>query len=261
MLLLLVWGEFLPFVWGQPRTTEANWSWERGPKQATGTLGLPWQELPVAVREEVRRVVDKPTLFVQGPAEEFIGCPKMYHWLLDHPDRAAQAWHRLGTPVLCICNQGNGQFSWSDGQGTDVRWQTVYRAGGLRVWYAEGAGRPGWMLPTVTVRAVVVLRHDERPLTDGVCRLGHQADMFVQTDSKTAKILARLLGPSIPQYAQEGLAQMEFFFSALVRYFDLYPEKAPSLLLDDRRSNSLLEPTPPATGVLQPLHYGTGSMP
>lgn len=203
---------------------------EKNPGKSAALARVPLQELPAEVREPVRRVVEQPTLFSQGPTEDFAGRSELYEWFLDHPDRAAVAWRRLGAPCLEIADQGGGFFSWSDGQGTNVRWETVFRGVGLRVWYAEGSGRPAPLLPSVPLRAVVVLRHGERHDAAGRCRLSHQADLFLQTDSKTAALVARLLGPSVPRLAEQGLSQLELFFSALVWYLDQHPDRAESLL-------------------------------
>ncbi len=201
------------------------------PAQArTQARQVPLDELPACVRENVRHVLEQPTIFSRGPAEEFDGHPELYHWLLDHPDRAARAWQRLGAPCMDITARGEGWFGWTDGQGSDVRWETIYRTADLRIWYAEGAARPGTLLPQVPMRAVVVLHHTERHDSSGRTWLWHQADVFLQTDSKTAALVARLLGPSVPRLAEQGVTQLEMFFSALLGYFERHPERAEKLL-------------------------------
>jgi hypothetical protein len=168
----------------------------------------------------------RPTLFAHGPAEVFHGRPALYRWLLDHPDRAVHMWHRLGAHCLDIHDQGGGRFGWSDGQGTVCHWDTVVRSPDCRVWYAEGNARPAPLLPNLPFRAVVILRYSEDHDRGGRSLIRHQADVYLQTDSKTAALVTRLLGPSAPRLAQQGLAQLEMFFSALVWYVDRHPEAA-----------------------------------
>src|SRR4051812_4869875 len=64
------------------------------------TAPVPLDVLPANLREQVARVVRDPTLSAHGPAEEFAGAT--YDWLLDHPDRVAIAWRRLGVPCVGI---------------------------------------------------------------------------------------------------------------------------------------------------------------
>ena len=54
----------------------------------------------------------------------------------------------------------------------------------------------------------------------------HQAELVVHSDNKTAALAARLLGPSAPRIAEQYVAQIQMFFSALSWYFYQHPEDA-----------------------------------
>jgi hypothetical protein len=153
---------------------------------------VPLAEVPPALRERVRRVLEQPALYARGPTEEFTGCPELYFWFLENPHRAAAAWRRLGAPCLEIMDRGSGRFGWNDGEGTDICWETIYRSDLLRVWYAEGSARPTPLLPAVPVRVVVVLRHCQQPDATGQSLLYQQADLFVQTESRAANLVTRM---------------------------------------------------------------------
>jgi hypothetical protein len=188
------------------------------------------EQVTPPLRERVRLVLEQPTLYAQGPAEIFLGRLELYEWLLDHPDRAARAWQRLGARCMDITDRGDGTFGWNDGQGSDIRWQTAQRGSRQRVWYAEGSLKPAPFLAAVPIHAVVVLRYGEAP--DGGKRplLRHQADIFFQTDSKTAALVARMLGPSAPRLAEQCLTQLQTFFAALTWYAEHYPDRAERVL-------------------------------
>ncbi len=186
--------------------------------------GLSHLDLPQAAR----RVIEQPTFVATGPTERFRGNPALYLWLLEHPDHAMKAWRRLGARGRDIADLGSGRFTWNDGSGTTVTWDTIYRDQHRRIWYAEGTSQPARFLPTIPVRAVVVMhysitRDGEPPM------LQHKAELFMQTDSRTAQLIARMLGPSGPRMAEQGLTQLELFFSALVAYLERYPEHASAL--------------------------------
>lgn len=201
----------------------------RGPR-AFVPHTIPLDSLPAGQRETVRRVMEHPTLASNGPVEVFRGSPTLYDWLLDHPDRAVRMWRRLGARCMEITDCGGGRFGWTDGQGSEVHWEAVVRGPRLRVWYAEGGVRPDGLLPRVALRAVVVLRFTEDEAGVGRAEIRHQADLFLQTDSKVAALVARMLGPSAPRLAEQCVGQMELFFSALVWYLDRHPEHAEALL-------------------------------
>jgi len=190
------------------------------------------EQIAPEIREAVRQVVQQPTISAAGPIEEFSATPAVYRWLLDHPDRAAKGWKKLGAPCLDIVSPRENLYSWTDTQGNDLAWETVCRGPNVQIWYAHGRTRPPMLLPAVPVRAVVVLHHCEVVDSFGRPRIQQQADMFVQTDSKTAQLVLRLLGPSVPRISEQCLGQLCIFFSAMAHYIDRHPDRAEVLLSD-----------------------------
>jgi hypothetical protein len=204
---------------------------QHGPKPCQEAAArVPLSELPPADRAKVKHVIERPTIFTLGPSESFTCCPAVYHWLLDHPDHAVAAWRRLGAKCTEIDDRGNGKFGWTDGEGSDVSWSTVYRCAQMRVWYAEGQVRIPGILPLIPVRAVVVLRHSEHTSPAGRDLLQHQTELFLQTDSRAVALIAKLYVAAAPQEAEKYASQLEMFFSALSWYLDQHPERGVRIL-------------------------------
>jgi hypothetical protein len=222
-------------------------------ERARSAAQVPLDQLPPHVRDGARRALERPTFFSRGPAEVFACDPSLYYWFLDHPDRAVTAWRKLGAKCLNITSRGQGRFGWTDENGSDIVWETVYREPNLRIWYAEGKVRVAALLPLVPVRAVVVLRHAEAPGLEGKARMHHQADLFLRTDSAAASLAAKLLGPSAPRVAEQNLAQLQMFFAGLAWYCHRYPDRAEALFTAD--------PNTPAPGQAPPPRGRTGSSP
>jgi hypothetical protein len=202
---------------------------ETGLQRWTSTR-LPIDEMPAAVRDPVRQVADHPTLYSHGPSETFPCDPALYHWLLDHPDRAVSAWRKLGAQCVEITDRGDGRFGWTDSHESDVHWNTVYKGDELRVWHASGKVKGGPLVPTVPFEALVVLRHVTGKDEKGRTVVRHQADLILHTDSKSAQVATRVLGPTAPKLAEQYVTQMEMFFSALPWYIQRHPERAEELL-------------------------------
>jgi hypothetical protein len=192
---------------------------------------VPLDDVPGKLRKQVREVIEQPTIAASGPVEEFPARMPGYCWLIEHPDRAAVAWRRLGTPCLNITDRGNGRFGWADSQGSDITWQIVSGSPQIHIWYAEGKVRPALLLPLVSVRAVVLLHHQEHFDWLGRPRIVHHADIFAQTDSKTASLVLRLFGPSVPRLTEQALGQLTLFFSGLARYLHHHPDRVEEVLL------------------------------
>jgi hypothetical protein len=200
--------------------------------QTRAAARIPLNEVPAELRDQIRQVIEHPTLFSPGPAEAFTGEPTLYDWLLDHPDRALIAWRRLGARCTEVTDRGGGYFAWSDGHGSQLSWQTIYQNPTLRIWYAEGKVRPGLFLPPVPVRAVLMLRHGTRSESKGRSLIFHQATVFFQTDGTTAALITRLLGSSAPHMAEQCLGNFETFYSGLVWYLGQHPDRADRLLAE-----------------------------
>ena len=191
---------------------------------------VPLEQINERYRDMVRQVLETTTLSGRGPAETFYSRPEQYTWFLDHPDRAVVAWRRLGAKCVSINSRADGKFGWADDNGSEVIWETVLRGADLRIWFAEGKVRPGPLLPLVPVKAVVILRHHDTRAPDGAAVMFHQCDVFIHTDSKTAAMMTRMLGPTANRVAEHGLGQLQLFFSGLSWYLDRHPEQAETLL-------------------------------
>jgi hypothetical protein len=149
-----------------------------------------------------------------------------------------QAWRRLGARCQSITDKGKGSFAWNDGYGSEIRWQTAYDSDAVRVWFAEGKVKPALLMPALPVQIVVILRHGKRPETADRMLIFHQADVFLQTDSKTAVLMTKMLGNSAPRLAEQGISQLETFFSGLVWYMDHHPERAEKLFAEKMEKSS-----------------------
>lgn len=201
-----------------------------GKKDAPAALPIPWQDMTERAVAIARPLVEKPTLTARGPAETFYGSPEHYHYFLDHPDHAVAQWRKIGAKCVGIMPRGQGQYGWTDELGSELVWETVHRGPGVRVWFAEGKVRPGPVMPLVPVKAILVLVHAEAQAKDGRPVIRHQAELFVQTDSKTAAALTKLMGPSARVAAEQGMSQLQLFFAGLSWYAHKHPDEAPAML-------------------------------
>jgi hypothetical protein len=208
----------------------------RGEKsKSAGKLPLPvaLEAMPAATRDALSKVMKDPTLSALSTPEEFVGHPDMYQWLLDHPDRTAGAWRKMGVAAVEIKPLKDGRFCWKDENGSELVWQNVAQGPTGRIWYAEGKVNPGPLLPTVSITAVAVLKYSETPRAAGDAVIKQQIEVFLHTDSKTAALVTKMLGDSAPRMAAQGSEQLLMFFSGIAKYAHEKPEKARVLLAPD----------------------------
>lgn len=191
---------------------------------------IPLDDLDDADRALARSILERPTLAARGPTETFPCRPEHYYWFLEHPDRAVAAWRRLGAKCVTITDHGDGRFGWADENGGDLAWRTMHRGTGIHIWFAEGKVRAVPALPLVPVKALLVMRYGEAKNAEGKTVIEHHADLFLLTDSKTAAAFTKMLGQSAPRLAEQGLGQLQLFFSGLSWYLQRHPERAEVLL-------------------------------
>jgi len=181
-------------------------------------------------RDAVMKVVNKPTVSTRATAQDVICTVAMYQWLFDHPDRVAAAWQRLKVQAVPITDAGNGQFAWTDENGSEVVWRTVGTFQDGRVWYATGKVKPGAATPAVPVKAVAILTHPQKATKDGVASFSTSVQIFLVSDSKAATVALRLMGPAAPKVAEQGAEQFLEFFNGIAEYVQKNPTKADALL-------------------------------
>ncbi|MBM3997392.1 MAG: hypothetical protein FJ303_25075 [Planctomycetes bacterium] len=200
-------------------------------KKAEPSIGsmIPWSELSQRAVVLAKPLVANPTVHAKGPVDTFMCTPVQYCWLLDNPDRAVTAWRRLGAKCVSIQRKGPAAFGYTDDNGSNITWEVVHHAPGVRIWHADGKVKPNAVLPLVPVKALIVLRYTEGKSPSGAALVQHHAEVMVHTDSKAAVAVTKLMGQSAPKLAEQGLGQLQLFFSALSCYVDRHPERVDTL--------------------------------
>jgi hypothetical protein len=183
-----------------------------------------------AYRDAVAHVVRQPTLSAKAADDEFTAHVKVYDWLLEHPDRTSLAWRRMSVPCVEITDLGDGRFHWSDPNGSELTWRTVGRFTDGLIWYATGKVKPGTLLPTVPVKAVAVLHVPREKRDEKAATFQPVVQVYLQTDSRAANAVLRMIGPAAPRLAEEGAEQLLLFFSGPARHLYRHPEKVPAML-------------------------------
>ena len=175
-----------------------------------------------------------PTITAVCPPEEFVAHADTYKWLLDHPDRTAAAWRKLGVDAIDIKVMKDGRFTWKE-DGSELTWQNIAQGPNGRIWFAEGRVKPGLLLPSVPVKAVAVLAHKDKARSTGDSLITHQIEIYLHTSSKAAHLATKMFGDSVPKMAEQGSERLLMFFSGIAKYAHDKPEKAKGLLAETDR--------------------------
>ena len=193
-------------------------------------LRVPIDSVPAAIRSKVQLVLDNPSLSVKGRAEGVLTAADVYRWLLENPPVAIRLWRALGAKVADVAEPQSGVYHWTDGQGSDIRWQTATRTPTMHVWYAEGKVKPAVLMPASAFKAVCVLHYAEGKDDEGRATIRHQAHFLVRCDGRAMALAARVLGGSAPRLGEQYLGQLQMFYGGLGGYLTQNPPRARRLL-------------------------------
>jgi hypothetical protein len=191
---------------------------------------VPVERFPEPVRSKVAELLQPSSVFGRGPVEVFPCRPFVYAWLLDNPHAGVRAWQSLKATKVTLERQADGSFVGRDGQGGELRWQTILAEPGRRIWLIEGAGRLLPLTPPVAMRALLILRYQEVKGTDGRVGVRHRCEVFAQSDAKTLAALGKLFGMPPETAARKTLEQVELFFSGMAWYLTEHPGWAQTAL-------------------------------
>lgn len=205
---------------GRVAASDANTT----PFRQAALSAIPLDRLNLADRAKVEEVLQGSSLYVRGPVESFPCRPAIYRWLLDYPEWGVHAWRQLGATQIKVERQKDDTFLGQDQSGGELRWRLVHEDSGKRVWYAEGSGRLAPLTPTVTIRAVLLLRYQEVMGEDGRIGIRHRTEVFAQYDPKSATVIQKLLQNSSETLGKKALEQVELFFSGMAWYLTENPE-------------------------------------
>jgi hypothetical protein len=181
-------------------------------------------------RDAVARCMAKATVSTRAKGDEVVCTVAVYEWLYEHPDRVALAWQRLKVPSIPISDMGNGKFGWTDEYGSEIVWQTVGTFAEGRVWYATGKVKAAPATPSIPVQSVVVVRHKKRIEKDGVALFSPVVEAYMHSDSRAANLVLRVLGPAVPNVAEQAASQLLDFFGGIAAYVQKHPTRADELL-------------------------------
>lgn len=177
---------------------------------------LPLEKLSDPLRTKLTKVLQQAQMFERSKTETFPCNPEIYRWLLDSPDASLFAWRKLGATKATINRLETGAFLGSDGAGGELRWHLIATGPLSRIWYAEGSGRIGPLLPTMTIKAVVFLNFQEVKGTDGRTGIKHRIEFIAHYDSNA--LVNKLTNMSAETTGKKAAQQLEMFFSGMAWY-------------------------------------------
>lgn len=185
---------------------------------------IPYDKLARDAQAKVSRVLKSTTLFRRLP-NQMIECdPRLFLFLVDHPDLVVNLWQVLGVSDVTLNRGGENMFEANDGAGTNGRIEFLYRSANTHVVYAEGIyegplfGRP------IRGRCLLVLHNRFLRETSGRQYVSCRLDTFLQMDAVGASVLTKTFQPLVGAAADHNFKETVAFVASVHRAAEVNQE-------------------------------------
>lgn len=174
---------------------------------------VPFERLTPQAASEIRSIVQRPTLYRRLPTQGIDCDPKMFLFLVRHPEVLVGIWDRMGVSKVETRRLGPYKLAADDSAGTKCTIDLIYGDTKVHVYVAQGI-YTGAMAPRpVTGSGVFILRSDYGPGANQRTTVTGTLDCFLQLDNIGADLLARTLSGVIGKTADHNFIETARFMS------------------------------------------------
>ena len=184
---------------------------------------IPLAELSDTNRKLVLEVVNNTTIFRRMPTTVVDCDPRMFHFLVRHPEVIVDIWDVLGISKVTLDRTGENTFRASDGQGTLGKVTMLHDAYDRQLIYAEGAYEGPLFRRPVRAKCVLLLRSGSLRETNGRYYVTARLDAFIQLERVGVELLAKTFQPLVGRAADYNFTETMAFIGSLSRTAELKP--------------------------------------
>lgn len=198
---------------------------------------VPLAKIDLAYRDEVREIIQQPTLFRRLPTSVVDCQPSMFTYVIENPEALVEIWSDLGISQAQLERVGENRFRLSDGAGTTgeliVVESTLEPAAQNRLVMLVDAcydGKP--FNKPLTARCVLLLRSGSVQETNGREYVAARIDTFIKLDQTALALVAKAMHPLIGKTADRNFADTVSFISSLSYTAEVRPDAIHRLAAD-----------------------------
>ena len=189
---------------------------------------IPWPELSLQQRRAVRKVTGKSSLYRRLPTQVIECDPKLFTFLMQHPDVIADTWQVMGVSQLKVERAGPQTYLAEDGLGTTGRFsflETTWSetAFNRAVIFARGSfeGKP--LTQAIDANCVLLLRSGSIEESDGRTYVTVRMDSFLDFDQAGVELVARTVTPLVNKVVDHNFTETLRFVSNFSRAAERNP--------------------------------------
>ena len=172
---------------------------------------LPLSELSPDARAKADRVLAGMGLFRRLPTLAFEVEPRVYHYLLQHPDVAVSTWRAMDISKFQLKQVAPNTYHADAGDGS---------VGTIEVWrstrddtliYCDGAFKSPLVIKPIVARSIMRLRTRMVASESGRPCAECCGEIFVEFPSQTVEVIARVISPISHSIADRNFKQLSLY--------------------------------------------------
>lgn len=176
---------------------------------------IPYAQLDRSSRIKVGAVLANSTIYRRLPVETIECDPKLFVFLIEHPDLVVNMWEALGVSEVELLRAGDAVFDASDKAGTRGRIEYIYRGPQIHLIYADGTYTGALFARPVRGRCVLLLRSSHFKSADGRPMVRCSVDAFMHLDNVGANVLAKTFQPLLTTAADHNFRETSAFLASV----------------------------------------------
>jgi hypothetical protein len=156
---------------------------------------IPTRSMAASSRSRVAKVIDECAQYRRLPELHYAVEPKMYEYLIEHPDVAVSTWRAMEISSVQLWQTGPEEYEASAPDGSLGSATVLYRDRSQCLMLCDGTYSSPLLPKPITAAGLLWLRHDYRPDQNGQILVRQRLDVFVSFPSATARAMAALASP------------------------------------------------------------------
>lgn len=184
---------------------------------------IPYTKISPESQAKVNSVLANVSMFRRMPTQVTRCDPKLYLFMVNHPDVTVNLWQVLDVTSIQMQRTGPVTFRANDGQGTKGDVEFLYRSHDLHLLYATGMYEGPLMPNAIRGSALLLLKTAYTREPDGHEYATSQLDVFFNLEHVGLDLLTRTFHPLMGKSADYNFIEAATFLATLTRTGELKP--------------------------------------
>jgi len=185
---------------------------------------IPTRNMSASSRNRVTKVVDECAQYRRLPELHYVVEPKMYEYLVEHPDVAVSTWRAMEISTVQLWQTGPVEYEASAPDGSLGKATLLYRDRSQCLMLCDGTYSSPLLPKPITAAGLLWLRYDYRPDQDGQILVRQRLDVFVSFPSATARAMAVLASPITNMMLDRNAFEISLYARMMSQAADRDPE-------------------------------------